>query len=151
MSTLYLPDGSAIDTSSRHVELTPSERNALTKCSIDEQRSAQCMDEFHAVDDVDSLRRAVDDFARRLTARIAEKGFRALVSTDLRDPDNFDFLDNGALVWHPKVSVVERLEGEYSLERDMWETRHGVEDGRVGRLVGGRTWSDEPDARRIIG
>lgn len=123
--------GNIVDVTGQGVSLTPSESNAIYQCIKDEQDSYECQSSFAAINTVADLMRAVARFAERMQARISEVGFGADISTDLQDPDNFDFLNSGALVWHPRITIVERLAGNYDANKDAWETQHGLADGKA--------------------
>lgn len=156
-SGLILPFGDQNQPRPTHdgVDVLPSEEEAIYRCILDERGSLQCHEEFSAVDDVDSLMKAVRGFASRLIQRISEVGFVAVVSTDLTDPDNFDMFDgmgDTRIEWHPKVDIVARTSkvAEIDEEKRGYEIRHGLADGRVGRLRNGNEWDDEPDAKKIL-
>lgn len=135
------------------VDALPSEQEAIYRCILDERDSMQCHNEFSSVDDVASLQTAVRGFANRLTQRISEVGFVAVVSTDLMNPENFDLYEGMGetkVEWHPTVNIVARTSGkepEADEEKRGYEIRHGLADGRVGRLKGGREWDDDPEGR----
>ncbi len=156
-SGLILPfgdDGSNVS-KNNGVDVLPSEEEAINQCIVDEKNSLQCHEEFSSVDDVDSLMRAVRGFASRLRQRISEVGFVAVVSTDLTDPENFDMYDglgDTRIEWHPRVDIVARTSGQSDIDEEKrgYEVRHGLADGRVGRLRGGREWDDDPDSRLIL-
>lgn len=138
-----------------NLDMLPSEEESVYKCIADERASFQCNEEFSSVDDVESLKRAVIGFASRLTSRISEVGFVAVVSTDLMNPDNFDLYDGMGetrIEWHPSVTIVDRVSGKTSIDEDKrgYEVRHGLADGKVGRLKGGREWDDDPDRVHTI-
>lgn len=130
-----LLDGTDLDMVHKggNISLTPSEHKSINECSIDEINSAECNRSFASVASVADLQDAVQSFATRLANRIAEKGFDVEVSTDLLDPDNFDFAKNGALVWHPHITVVGR-HNAYNLDKDVWEVQHGYLDGVEGTM-----------------
>ena len=134
---LFLPNGKTLEQQRNQanvaihetVSILPSEKDKIWQCLIDEQRSYQCQQEFSSIFTIKDLEKAINNFAARMENRCTEIGFKCLVSRDLRDTDNFDFLESGALVWHPIVQVVERLQDNYDIDKDVWETKHGLEDG----------------------
>lgn len=140
-----LLDGTDLDMVHKggNISLTPSERMSINACSTDEINSAECNRSFASVASVADLQDAVQSFATRLANRIAEKGFDAEVSTDLLDPDNFDFAKNGALVWHPHVTVVGR-HNAYNPDKDVWEVQHGYVDGVEGTMDASGNMHDLP-------
>lgn len=130
-----LLDGTDLDMvrKDKHVNLTPSEHMSINACTIDEINSAECNRSFANVSNVADLQSAVQSFAIRLANRIAEKGFDAEVSVDLLNPANFDFAKDGALVWHPEVTIVGRRDA-YNMDKDVWEVQHGYVDGVEGTM-----------------
>lgn len=149
MSSLILPFGK--DQKNRNFQLLPSEEERIYQCINSERESFQTQQAFRSVESRKDLISAVRGFANRLEQRIAEIGFKAVVSTDLKNPDNFDFIGD-ALQWHPRVEIMSRIDGDYNIDYDKagYEVRHGLSDGRVGRIDEHGNWNDDPDRVHLI-
>lgn len=148
--SLILPFGDG-SSKNRNFQLLPSEEERIYQCINAERDSFQTQQSFRSVESRRDLIRAIQGFAVRLEQRIAEIGFRAVVSIDPMDPDNFDFIGD-ALQWHPKVEIISRIDGDYSFDYDRagYEVRHGLADGRVGRMDEHGNWDDDPDRVHVI-
>lgn len=139
-------------------DILPSEKNKIKDCIVAERSSMECKTQFSQAYDSDSLLEAVYSFARRLRSRIYDAGFVADVSTDIKDEDNYDIFEDqsgeSTFIWHPKVTVLNRVDDKkdsYDVEKASYEVKHGVADGRVGRLKGGNVWDDDPDRKKVFG
>lgn len=142
---------------SQFSELLPSEDNAIQQAILDERNSAETVNDFHFAEDIDAYTNAVRRFAHRLESRLADTGFKAVVSVDMMDPDNFDMEGddyNPTIIWHPKIDIIGRTDDDGKSEdheRRVHEVRNGLADGRVGHMNERGEWSDDPFARKVIG
>lgn len=158
-SGLMLPDKqkdkSKVEVKNEELNLLPSEENDIYRCIVDEKNSFECHQSFKSVENLNDFKKAVFGFSDRLTKRIAEKGFVAIVSVDYTDPENLDIYEDDSIEWHPTVDIVDRTDksktGGHDLDKKMWEARHGFADGKPGRFIGGNIWTDEPDAKKTFG
>ena len=52
----------------------------------------------------------------------------------------------------PSIVVCHRVDKSQDTDYDKvrWEVRHGLVDGRVGRIVDGHTWTSDPDKTHLI-
>ena len=134
------------------VDLLPSEEEAIYKCILAERESYECKSSFHSAQTMNELMTAVRGFAHRLQNRIAEVGFRAIVSMDLSDPDNYDMYEGDVIEWHPSVLIDSRISGSNDIDHDKkaYEVKHGLADGKVGRYDINNVWHDDPDARKLL-
>lgn len=149
-SGLLLP-GSKSEESEERLELLPSEDYAIRNAINEERTSYSTEQEFHNVESRDDLIKAIRGFAVRVQNRIAEVGFEAIVSCDLNDPENFDFYGD-ALDWHPTVNIIRRISktSGFDYERKAHEVRHGLADGKIGRMKANGEWTDDPDRVHVI-
>ena len=156
-SGLILPSSSRskkVSIQAKDIDLLPSEEEKIYQCIVDEKNSFQCRQQFQAVITVDDFSRAVRAFSTRLMHRISDIGFIALVSADVNDEDNLDIYDDDSVEWHPKVFILSRIhdnDKHTDIERRQFEVRHGQADGKVGRLLDGKIWTDDPDSKKMFG
>lgn len=140
----------------KDLDLLPSEENAIYQAVVDERYGQESVNAFHAIETTDDLKRAVQGFARRLVARIADVGFKAVVSADLMDTDNFDMYgdeDHPTIEWHPRVDITGRIDDNGKSEdhdRRAYEIRTGQADGKVGRITENGEWSEDPYSKKVI-
>lgn len=137
---------------STKVDMLPSEVNAIYQCIVDERKSFECIQSFKSVETVDGFKEAVKRFAYRLENRIAEVGFKAVVSTDMLDPDNFDIYDDSTIEWHPSVLIDSRLSGSNAIDHDKkaWEVREGLADGKASHMDVHGQWHEGSGNKKSV-
>ena len=158
LSKIGQNDGRDLDSlvHSQFTELLPSEDNAIQQAILDERKSIDTHRDFHFAEDIDDYADAVRRFAHRLESRLAEIGFKAVVSVDMMDTDNFDMEGddyNPTIIWHPRVDIIDRIDDSGKsgdIERRVHEVRNGLADGKVGHMNEHGEWSSDPFARKII-
>jgi hypothetical protein len=138
--------------SDQEINIIPSEKILIKQAIMAESDSNETRNAFHFKETVKDLQDAVDGFAMRLMNRIAEIGFSSFVSNDMKNPDNWDMYEDGSMIWRPEVRIKDRLKGSSEIDHDKkaYEVRHGFEDGRIGRMIGGNTWTQDPDSKLFL-
>ena len=131
----------------------PSEKKLIQECAA--RAEAQCRPPVEGFT-IEKARELCARYKTILENMLYDKGLdcQVVVSADDENYYEWDFTEDGQPIWRmkPAVVVCHRVDKSQDTDYDKmrYEVRHGMVDGRVGRIIDGRTWSNDPDKTHLI-
>ena len=131
----------------------PSEKKLIEECAA--KVEAMCKPEGDGFT-IDQARQLCARYKSILENMLYDQGLdcKVVVSADDENYYEWDFTEDGQPIWRmkPAIVVCHRVNKSQDTDYDKvrYEVRHGMVDGRVGRIIDGRTWNNDPDKTHII-
>lgn len=131
----------------------PSEKKLIEECAA--RAEAQCRPPVEGFT-IGKARELCARYKTILENMLYDQGLdcQVVVSADDENYYEWDLSKDGQPIWRmkPAVVVCHRVDKSQDTDYDKvrWEVRHGMVDGRVGRIIDGRTWSNDPDKTHLI-
>lgn len=131
----------------------PSEKKLIQECAA--RAEAQCRPPVEGFT-IEKARELCARYKTILENMLYDKGLdcQVVVSADDENYYEWDLSKDGQPIWRmkPAVVVCHRVDKSQDTDYDKmrYEVRHGMVDGRVGRIIDGRTWSNDPDKTHLI-
>lgn len=131
----------------------PSEKKLIEECAA--KAEALCKPPVEGFT-IEKARELCARYKQILENMLYDQGLdcQVVVSADDENYYEWDFTADGQPIWRmkPAVVVCHRVDKSQDTDYDKvrWEVRHGLVDGKVGRIIDGRTWSNDPDKTHLI-
>lgn len=131
----------------------PSEKKLIEECAA--KVEALCKPPVEGFT-IEKARELCARYKTILENMLYDKGLdcQVVVSADDENYYEWDLSKDGQPIWRmkPAVVVCHRVDKSQDTDYDKmrYEVRHGMVDGRVGRIIDGRTWSNDPDKTHLI-
>lgn len=131
----------------------PSEKKLIAECAA--KVEAMCKPPVDGFT-IEKARELCARYKNILENMLYDQGLdcKVVVSADDENYYEWDFTKDGQPIWRMKPAIVVCHRVNKSQDTDYgklrYEVRHGMVDGRVGRIIDGRTWNSDPDKTHII-
>lgn len=131
----------------------PSEKKLIQECAA--KAEALCKPPVEGFT-IEKARELCARYKQILENMLYDQGLecKVVVSADDENYYEWDLTEDGQPIWRmkPAIVVCHRVDKSQDTDYDKvrWEVRHGLVDGRVGRIIDGRTWNSDPDKTHLI-